>query len=800
MKLKNIILVLACFAGMSASAQGFGNQQLFNDGWRFHLGDIKYGGKEFLDISKWRKVTLPHDWTVEQTASPQFAACTGFLPGGIAWYRKEFSVPESAKDQRVYIYFEGVYNKSEVFVNGKWLGIRPNGYISFMYDMTPYIKAGETNTIAVRVNHAEDADSRWYTGSGIYRNVRIIYAHPVHIDLWGVFYNTSTKGNNRVVNIHSRMINTTNQKSGVKIIQELYDREGRLVNSSKGSLSISGNAFSSLDQEIKLENPHLWSVDDPYLYKLVTKVYNGSRQIDASETTVGIRTIQYDADQGFTLNGKNMKMKGVCIHHDAGVLGSAVPKESWLYRLKQLKAIGCNAIRMSHNPESRELFEACDELGFLVMAEAFDEWEYPKKKWLTGWNVGEPGFQGSAQYFREWGKQDLQDMVLRDRNHPSIVMWSIGNEVDYPNDPYSHPILNEASIGQQHTKGFLESQPRAERLGEIAKELVAVVKQQDTSRPVTAALAGAVMSNYTAYSGALDIVGYNYTEDRYALDHKQYPKRVLYGSETRHDLDAWKAVRDNDFIFGQFIWTGFDYLGEAGVWPSRGFTTGMLDLAGNIKPRGYFRRALWSEQPVAYLGTYPANTDGAFSMDAPAVWNYEKGAKIRVVCYANCDEAELLLNGKTVGNRQSYNDNTAIFGWDVTYDPGTLEVRCYKAGRQIATDSISTTGLPVALKAELVDGKNLNQQNLAQVLVTVIDDNGRLVPLADNPVTCELKGDAELIGTENGQSLAYDNYRDAVHRVYQGKLLVYVSTTSTLGEVYLNLHAPLLKGVSIRLK
>jgi hypothetical protein len=455
---------------------------------------------------------------------------------------------------------------------------------------------------------------------------------------------------------------------------------------------------------------------------------------------------------------------------------------------------------MSHNPESPELFDACDELGFLVMAEGFDEWEYPKKKWLEGWNVGTPGFQGYANSFREWGKRDLQDMILRDRNHPSIALWSIGNEVDYPNDPYSHPILNDASIGQQHTKGFLESQPRAERLGDIARELAAVARQCDTSRPVTAALAGAVMSNHTDYPGALDVVGYNYTEDRYQLDHETYPNRILYGSETRHDLDAWKAVRDKDYIFGQFIWTGFDYLGEAGVWPSRGFTTGMIDLAGNIKARGYFRRALWAEKPVAYLGTYPARSGDLFSMDAPAVWNYENGQPIRVVCYANGEEAELWLNGKIVGQRQKYNDNTAEFGWDVPFEAGTLEVKSYREGQQVATDLLQTTGLPYALKAELVDGNGLDKQGTAQVLVNVVDSNGLPISLADNNILCEIEGNARVVATENGQSLAYDNYHDPHHRAYLGKLLVYIRSDEVGGKVVLNLKSPLLKGTSIRLR
>ena len=797
---RQIIIIVLCLFSITLLAQGFGEGQLFNDGWRFHLGDIQYGGRENLDISKWEKVTLPHDWTVLQTASPQYAACTGFLPGGIAWYRKDFTIPADKKGEKVYIYFEGVYNNSEVFINGKWLGIRPNGYISFMYEMTPYIKFGANNTIAVRVNHSEDADSRWYTGSGIYRNVRLIYANPVHIDLWGVFYSSETQGNASTVTVNTTVKNTTEQSKTLKVTQELFDASGKSVASASGSLKVEGNNNAGLKQNFKLSNAHLWNIDDPYLYKLVTKVFDGNKQIDASSTTVGIRNLTFDANTGFALNGKPMKMKGVCIHHDAGALGSAVPKEVWLYRLKQLKSLGCNAIRMSHNPESNELFEACDELGFVVMAEAFDEWEYPKNKWIMGWNEGEPGHQGSFQYFREWGQRDLKDMILRDRNHPSIVMWSIGNEVDYPNDPYSHPVLDSVTIHQQQVGGYLPSHPRAERLGEIAKELVSVAKQCDTSRPVTAAVAGVVMSNHTDYPGALDIVGYNYTEDQYTIDHKQYPKRVIFGSETSSGLDSWKAVRDNSYISGQFIWTGFDYLGEAGLWPSRGFTTGLIDLAGIIKPRGYFQRSLWSDQPVAYIGTYPANPRHPYSVDAPPVWNYEDGQMIRVVGYANCDEAELLLNGKVVGERQKYNDNTAVFGWDIPYSAGKLEVKAYKNNQMVATDKIETTGLPSTLKAELLDGNGLDKQGLAMVLVTITDDKGLPVVLAENMIQCNIIGKGEVVAMENGKQAAYDNYRSSRLHAWNGNVLVYVKATEPNGDIQLKVTSPLLKSATVKLR
>ena len=600
-KLRITVVLLALVGALNSWSQGFGNRELINADWYFNLGDIKYGGSEYLDHSEWRKLELPHDWSVEAVASPELASCTGYLPGGIGWYRKDLDIPKVQNGNKVYIYFEGIYNNSEVFINGKWIGKRPNGYVSFMYELTPYLKFGGRNVLAVRVDHSQDADSRWYTGSGIYRDVYLVYANPVHIRLWGVSYSAKVNKKNAVLSVQTEVDNTGKLPVAVKVLHEVFDRDGKKVGA--GSLDYSLRAGEMVKKElaVSIVQPKLWSLEDPYLYTIRTTLSKGGKVIDRTETRAGIRSLTFDPNKGFALNGKFLKVKGVCIHHDAGCLGAAVPKEVWRRRLLQLKEIGCNAVRMSHNPQATCVYELCDELGILVKDEAFDEWEYAKKKWITGWNKGKPGFQGSASYFREWSKRDLADMIRRDRNHPSIIMWSIGNEVDYPNDPYSHPVLDQSEIGQQHVRGYRKEQPRAERLGDIAKELVTEAKKYDLSRPVTAALAGAVMSNETDYPAVLDVVGYNYTENRYRQDHEKYPKRILYGSETRHDLNAWKAVRDNEFIFGQFIWTGFDYLGEAGPWPSRGFTTGMIDLAGNIKPNGYFRRALWLESPTVYV-------------------------------------------------------------------------------------------------------------------------------------------------------------------------------------------------------
>lgn len=528
-----------------------------------------------------------------------------------------------------------------------------------------------------------------------------------------------------------------------------------------------------------------------------------SIQVDASVTPLGLRTIHFDADKGFFLNGQSMKLKGVCIHHDAGILGAAVPREVWRDRLTKLKSLGVNAIRLSHNPQAPDVYALCDELGLMMMDEAFDEWEFPKKKWISGWNQGTPGFQGSASYFEEWCERDVESMVLRDRNHPSIVLWSIGNEVDYPNDPYSHPVLDSVGIGQQHERGYRPELPDANRMGDISKRLIAAVKKYDTSRPVTGALAGPVMSNETEYPGSLDVVGYNYTENRYAQDHQKYPTRILYGSENRHDMDAWKAVRDNEFISGQFLWTGLDYLGEAGRFPSRGFTTGLIDLAGRIKPNGYFRSALWNEKPVTYIGTYIVRGERErnwLSQYAEPNWRYRNGQEVRVVCYTNCAESELWLNGKKVGNRQPRNDDRGIIYWDIPYEAGVLTVKSFNGDELAAEYTLQTYDRPTLLTAAS-DQKVISAENgLAQIVVEVKDKDGLPVWSADNEIMCRIEGPARLIAMENSQPNDMTNFRGNRKRAYHGYLVAYVEPTGEKGTVTVQFSSPWLEGSEVTLE
>lgn len=831
MKLSRLLSsAVLCLLTLSLAGQvSFGEPEKINSNWKFTLNDVKDGQTPSLDDKRWKTVDLPHDWSVKGQLSPTLASATGYLPGGIGWYRKTINVPQSKQGEKVYLYFEGVYNRSEVFINGQSLGKRPNGYVSFMYDATPYIKYGEDNVIAVRADHSQSADSRWYTGSGIYRNVWMVYANPLHIAQWGVFaYPKSVTKKQAVVSVSVEMDNSTVKDANLTITNELLSADGKVVakDSKKLQMTAGNNKVSA---DLKVNNPQLWDLNNPNLYQLKTTVLKDGKVIDQTTTTTGIRNYTFDPNKGFALNGDWMKVKGVCIHHDAGVLGSAVPKDVWKRRLLTLKEIGVNAIRTSHNPQAPDLYSLCDELGLLVLNEAYDEWEFPKRKWLEGWNVGTPGFQGNFDYFGEWGEKDLADIVRRDRNHISVFAWSIGNEVDYPNDPYSHPVLDGgAATGftQAMFGGYKKDAPDAMRLGDIAKRLVAVVKKYDTSRPTTAGLAGVAMSNQTAYPGALDIAGYNYTEGMYAKDHQAYPERVIYGSENRHELSAWKAARDNEYIFGQFLWTGIDYLGESGRWPSRGFYSGLLDFGGFIKPRGYFRQSLWSDKPMAYLGTYPtpgkgsksqmkdvwsqldAENDGNYeektpSMDAWPIWNYQEGQSIRVVSYTNAAKARLELNGKEVGQTKDYDDNTGIIYWDIPYQAGKLEViGMDKDGNETARYAIQSSGQPYALTIVQSEKEICKDKGLAQIVVQVVDENGVPVMLSDNEVTCRIIGPAKLLGLEASNNEDMSDYTDNRHRVFHGHILAYIQTTGEQGEIKVQFTSPWLKSVeeTIRVK
>ena len=778
--------------------------QNFNFDWKFYKGDLPNGQDPALDDSGWRKLDLPHDWSIEGNFNKTFASSTGFLPGGIGWYRKSFLIPANEKNRKVFVSFDGIYNNSEVWINGSWLGKRPNGYISFQYDITHYIKTGKENLIAVKVDHSKYGDSRWYTGSGIYRDVKLIFVSPLHINQWGV----STVSKNVSVEKATLMIEVSISNESVKIsdvtVSNYLLSAGDTVKKASQKISMPGPSSKIVSQNMDIYGPKLWDIDNPNLYSLIT-VIKGADMVDSQSTTVGFRNIRFDADQGFFLNGKNLKLKGICMHHDAGTLGSAVPRQVIERRLDILKEAGCNAIRTSHNPFSSDFLELCDEKGFLVIGEAFDEWELPKRKWIEGWNVGTPGKDGYSVNFKDWAVTDLKDMILRDRHHPSIIMWSIGNEIDYPNDPYTHPVLNSEANPQSWAK-YDEKLPNANRLGEIAKELVGVVKKLDTTRPVTAGLASVLMSNETGYADALDVTGYNYQEFRYAADHQKYPKRIIYGSENGMSLEAWEAVAANDYVVGQFLWTGFEYLGEAGQFPSRHSTSGIIDLAGNKKPEFYFRQSLWSDKPMVFIGTTDHVAENgtvdlwAHKMVDP-VWNWNPGQRVIVNVFTNCEEAELFLNNRSLGVKKMADFKNRTITWEVPFEEGKLSAVARISGKDMASYQLNTTGSPVRILANCdVNQLKGDRQDMANVFVTLCDEAGNNVYSAENEISCEITGPVRILGMEDSNPKNIEYYKDNKQHAFHGKLLVYLQSLDKPGNAVIKFTSPGLQTATMEME
>jgi beta-galactosidase len=781
-------LLLWCFSfciTMALSAQQARQTILFNDNWKFYKGDVANGDMTSFNDSAWRNVDLPHDWSIEGPFNEQWASATAYLPTGTGWYRKTFELSKDLRSKKLFLYFDGVYKNSEVWVNGHYLGKRPNGFIAFQYEITPFLDRTGRNIVAVKVDHSEFADSRWYTGSGIYRNVYLIATTPVHVDLWGIAFITPEVSFQKATAIVTvSVLNQTLASAPVLVEAELFDTRGKRVIVGQQQISVSSNNKSGAKISFNVNQPMLWSTDRPYLYKLLVKLKIKGEEVDQISQQVGFRSIKFDKDKGFFLNGQNMKIKGVCVHDDAGALGVAVPEEVWNSRLQLLKKMGCNSLRMSHNPHADYVYDLADKLGFLVMEEAFDEWEVGKNKWIKGWNVGKPGNDGYHTDFGRWADRDIQDMVLRNRNHPSIFLWSIGNEIDYPNDPYTHEVLNTGRNPQIYGKGYTPGKPAATRLTDIAKQLVTDVKKCDTTRPVTAALAGVVMSNEVGYPEVLDVVGYNYQEFRYADDHRKYPERIIYGSENGMALSAWKAVEDNDHISAQYLWTGIDYLGEARSWPARSSTAGLIDLAGFPKQSYYFRQSLWSDKPMIYIGTSSLAGGASGRTTIGGAWNYSDGDSVLINCFTNCDEAELFINGKSLGTKRLADFPERVLSWRITYQPGKLVGKGYKKGKEVSQYSIQTAGKAYAIHAT-VDRRNFDasKKQMAQVEISIVDENGLLVPGANNEIVIAVDGPGRLMGLESGSAVSHEEYKSDKRKAYNGRLLAYVQSFSKPGTV-----------------
>jgi beta-galactosidase len=720
------------------------------------------------DDSSWKKVTVPHDWAVEFPFSRSHSSGTAYLPGGTGWYRYHFKTTEEFVDKYVELFFGGVYKRCKVWCNSYYLGSWKNGYTSFSFDITQQLKpAGEDNCIVVNVNHTDIADSRWYTGSGIMRPVYLKVSGLQHFTDDGVFFSSQ----NNEINIQSQIQNEASCAGEYTVTAQLRNDSGEVVFTRTQSLTIAAGGKTSAVFSGTVDNPVLWSVDNPYLYTLTVTVSAGAEVSDVDERKVGLRTIVFDKDRGFFCNGKSYKLKGVCVHEDAGCLGNAVPSDVWEYRLRKLKTAGCNAIRMSHNPHSEKLYDLCDELGFFVMDEVFDEWENPKNKWWQGHNVYPPSHQGYYEDFPECYKKDIRSFVMARRNHACVVLWSIGNEIDYPNDPYCSSKFKEMVGNNDKSKPAAEQQynpdhPDIKRLSVIAKMLADEVRKNDVTHPVTMAIAFPELSGSDELFGCLDVIGYNYKEQFYANDHERYPEKPFIGSENSHGYTQWKAAADNEYISGQFLWTGIDYLGEAKGWPVHASPAGILDMAGYEKTEYYFRRSLWSDEPFVYV---------AVSLHGQNVflhnWNYITGEQVDVRVYTNAPVARLILNGKVYADGRKNEEGYIEF--TLPFENGILGAEISDTVR----DEIATAQAACRMKTILHNGREMHF-----IEVHMVDDFDNEVVTDSSLVSVTVEGAGILAGIENGDIADVTEYSAGYRHVYNGRYIAYIRPTG-YGEI-----------------
>lgn len=720
----------------------------FDKNWKFYKGDAAGAEKPSFDDKGWRSLDVPHDWSIERPYDQKNPTGRGggYLTAGIGWYRKTFTVDEGAKQKLHSIEFDGVMANSDVWINGNHLGKRPYGYSSFSYELSKFLNygKGKTNVIAVRADNSIQPASRYYTGAGIYRHVRLIAVNPVHFIQWGTFISTPVATlQNATISVKAQVINAGSQLGEYTVEIAIIDASGKTIATTETKQSIAAGATVEFPQTLVVSSPKLWDVEQPNLHKAIIKVRLGKSIVDDQTIPFGIREAKFDAATGFLLNGKNIKIKGVCLHHDGGAVGAAVPLSVWEQRLSQLKAIGVNGIRTSHNPVAPEFLDLCDRMGFLVMDETFDTWTAVKNNGEKGYNL----------YFKDWWEKDTKDMVMRDRNHPSIVIYSIGNEI---HDDLSYP------------KGY-----------EVYKAQQDVVHQYDNTRPVTMALfrpnSSKVYDN--GFAEHMEVVGQNYRENELIAAHEAHPTWKVIGTENTHAISQWLALRDKPYMAGQFLWTGFDYLGEAD-WPETTNNQGLFDRAGNAKQQALQRESWWSNKPVVHIVRKSDNAGaGEWVADwTPTDFDTYDNAKVQV--YSNCDEVELFLNGKSLGANAKPADDSPR-DWDVTFEKGTIKAVARNKGKEVAVEEFKTAGTPAKIVLSTTKNKLGNSwDDVCFVTATIVDRDGIPCPNADNLVTFQITGQGVIAAVDNGNILSHEQYQATQRHAYRGKCIAIVKGTA----------------------
>jgi len=741
----------------------------FDDDWRFLLADNPAAKDAAFDDSQWRMLNLPHDWSIEGPVNPPPAGDrnTGYFIHGIGWYRKSFLTPDTAK--KVVVQFDGIYMNSDVWINGNFLGHRPYGFININYDITEYLnKDGKPNVLAVRVDDSAEPSLRWYAGSGIYRHVRLITTGYTQFRLDGGVFVTTPEVSQQKATIKADYIidpyfltdtqrlawvkdawNIKPETKDVIVQSSVIAPNGKILTTTETKIELqSMHTGKKVSQIITVTKPLLWSDKTPLLYQLHSTLLLNNQKLDETLTTFGIRSLRFDKDKGLFVNEKSVKLKGVCVHQDAGSFGNAVPTAIWAYRLGLLKEMGCNAIRTSHHPFAPEFYDLCDKMGFYVFDEAFDEWT---RDWTLNYTENTRGKSkfGYHLYFKQWYETDLRAMLHRDRNHPSVTIYSIGNEIP----------------DQFNDDGW-----------KLAKNLVDICHEEDQTRPVTSACDQSYVSSRNGFMDVLDIGGYNYIDrlykdSTYVPERRRFPNRVFLGTETTHALHNWLGVRDNDYVIGDFIWTGIDYLGETGSLPNRGSQSGVIDIAGGKKSGFYQRAAYWQEAPVLQIftltGEAPANAWR--TQPAKLSWNFIKDSIYTVRAATNCDEVELFLNNRSLG-RKSISRNTYFDDWKVSYHSGELKAVGYLKGKQVTTSKLVATGIAAKLEIKQLTIPVAGDVMLFEINVT--DKNGLSIVDAKMPVTLKIHGDGEIIGVDNGQLDFAGPYKNNTRNIYNGRLLV----------------------------
>ncbi len=798
------------------------NTQNFNSGWLFNLADDPTFSSTYYNDDDWRQLHLPHDWSVEFSFDAENGdGATAYLLGGIAWYRKHFTIQRSP-DQQVYILFDGVYNNCEVWCNGQPIGRNPYGYSPFWFDLTPYLDPkSDEQVLAVRVDHSRYIDSRWYTGSGIYRNVKLITKSKLHIPIWGTFLTTPVISETHAqADLQITIRNDFDVAQTGVIETKIFAGDGQYVTTVKTEFAIVTNQAHDVTQHIDIDSPTLWHPDNPALYRAVTSIYVGDVCHETYETPFGIRSIRFDSREGFFLNDENTLIKGVCLHHDAGLVGAAVPDRVWRRRLLTLKAMGCNAIRTAHNPSSEAFLDLCDELGFLVQVEFFDEWDNPKDKRLNKNDQHDDYLSRSyTEHFEECAEDDLKRTMLRDRNHPCVFQWSIGNEIEwtYPRYENATGYFGMDSNGNyfwtvppysaDKIKAIFEDSPPDKYvLAETAHKLANWTRELDTTRPVVSNCILPSASHVTGYADALDIVGYSYRQVIYDLGHDLYPDKVIMGTENLGQWHEWKHVIERPFISGIFVWTGIHYLGEAhGRWPQKALACGMIDLAGFPEASYHMFKSLWTDTSHIHIATqvvgkspYHLNDEGLVVEDIEGQWqyrlwewhevnehwNYQDGELVTIEVYTNCETVELFLNNESLGMQYLNKQDDHVLKWIVPFASGQIEARGTTHEGQLTTTQLQTAGEPTTVHLD-VDQTILyaDGYDVAHVVAQLLDDNGNPVRHVERELVFSVDGVCKVLGVDNGSIRSVQDYQSNRVVTAQGRALLIVQAMQEAGSI-----------------